>query len=139
MAHWTISPGDWCHIDVINGDRERAKRFYGAVFGWQFYDLPEGAYTMITTSEDGIESGLGGLGQVTHTEPARTKGIVPFIRPDDFDATLKRIEDAGGTVLIPKTDAFGYGWFAHFRDPDGNVIGLWEDAAPHSSGEDSPA
>lgn len=26
MAHWTIRPGDWCHIDVINGDRERAKR-----------------------------------------------------------------------------------------------------------------
>lgn len=86
---------------------------------------------MIKTSEDGIESGLGGLGQVTGTERTRTSGIVPFIRPDDFDATLKRVEEAGGTVVIPKTDVFGYGWFAYFRDPDGNVIGLWEDAAAH--------
>jgi predicted enzyme related to lactoylglutathione lyase len=29
--------------------------------------------------------------------------------------------------VIPRTDAFGFGEFAHFRDPDGNVIGLWHD------------
>jgi predicted enzyme related to lactoylglutathione lyase len=26
-----------------------------------------------------------------------------------------------------------YGWFAHFRDPDGNVVGLWEDAPSDGS------
>lgn len=128
MAHWTISPGDWCHIDVLNGDQERAKQFYSQVFGWHLEDIPGAKYTQVMTSEDGIESGLGGLGQVTGAEPPRTRGIVPFIRPDDFEATLKRVEDAGGKVLIPKTDVMGYGWFAHFQDPDGNVIGLWEDA-----------
>jgi predicted enzyme related to lactoylglutathione lyase len=138
MAHWTISPGDWCHIDVIHGDRERAKRFYSTVFGWHLEDIPGVDYTSVTTSEDGIESGLGGLGQVTGTEPPRTNGIVPFIRPDDFEATLKRVEEAGGTVVIPKTDVMGFGWFAHFRDPDGNTIGLWEDApSGHASGPDA--
>lgn len=80
MANWTISPGDWCHVELL-GDREESKRFYG-------------------------------------------------IRPDDFDATLAAIREGGGEVLIPKTDVLGYGWFAHFRDPAGNVVGLWEDA-PH--------
>ncbi len=56
-------------------------------------------------------------------------GPVPYIRPGDFDATLEAIKRAGGEVLIPKTDVKGYGWFAHFRDPEGNVIGLWQDAA----------
>lgn len=136
MAHWTISPGDWCHIDVLNGDQERAKQFYSTVFGWHLEDIPGVKYTMVKTSEDGIESGLGGLAQVTQTEQPRSSGIVPFIRPDDFDATLRRVEEAGGIVLIPKTDVMGTGWFAHFRDLDGNIIGLWEDAPSHGSAEE---
>ena len=131
MADWTISPGDWCHLELLSGDREAAKRFYGAVFGWQLTDLPGADYTMVRTSENGIESGLGGLAQVVGALPPASNGIVPYIRPDDFEATLARVQEAGGEVLIPKTDVLGYGWFAHFRDPDGNVVGLWEDAPGH--------
>lgn len=127
MAHWTISPGDWCHIDLPTANRERSRAFYGEVFHWRFEDIPDAEYTMITTSEDGIQSGIGSLARaIGLRDPA--SGPIPYIRPDDFDATLAAIEQAGGTVLLGKTDVRGYGWFAHFRDPDGNVIGLWEDA-----------
>lgn len=128
MANWTIGPGDWCHIELLSGDRQRARRFYGDVFGWRLDDIPGADYTMVTTSEDGIRGGLGGLAQATGTAPAAPRGIVPYIRPDDFEATLEKVVQAGGEVVIPKTDVMGYGWFAHFRDPDGNVVGLWEDA-----------
>jgi predicted enzyme related to lactoylglutathione lyase len=105
------------------------------VFGWKLDDLPGVDYTMVTTSEDGIEGGLGGLAQVTGRRESSPNGIVPYIRPDDFERTLAAIEQAGGEVLIPKTDVMGYGWFAHFRDPDGNVVGLWEDASGETSHE----
>ncbi len=130
MANWTISPGDWCHIDVPTRDRERAKRFYGEVFGWRLDDYPGTGYTGVTTSEDGILSGLGSLAAEAG-QSSEANGPVPYIRPADFDATLTAIERAGGKVLIPKTDVRGYGWFAHFRDTEGNVIGLWEDAPGH--------
>jgi predicted enzyme related to lactoylglutathione lyase len=133
MAHWTIGPGDWCHIELLNADQERAKRFYSTVFGWQLEDISGTAYTMVRTSEDGIEGGLGGLAQATGVRSAVPNGIVPYIRPDDFERPLAAIEAAGGEVLIPKTDVMGYGWFAHFRDPDGNVVGLWEDASSDTS------
>jgi predicted enzyme related to lactoylglutathione lyase len=128
MADWTIGPGDWCHVELLTGDRERAKRFYGAVFGWGLDDIPGADYTMITTSENGIRAGLGGLAEATGFGSPKPNGTVAYIRPDDFDTTLAAIERAGGEILIPKTDVMGYGWFAHFRDPDGNVVGLWEDA-----------
>jgi len=127
MAKWTISPGDWCHIDVPTRDLEASRRFYGEVFGWRFDEYPGTSYVGITTSEDGILSGLGALADVVGRSTSST-GPLPYIRPGDFDATLTAIEQMGGEVLIPKTDVLGYGWFAHFRDPDGNVIGLWQDA-----------
>ena len=129
MADWKLSPGDWCHIDVISGDRDRARTFYGAVFGWQFHDYGEGTgYTNVKTSDNGIESGIGGLAQSVGARPPASNGVIPYILAPDMDATLAAIERAGGTVEIPRTDVYGYGEFAHFRDPDGNLIGLWRDA-----------
>jgi predicted enzyme related to lactoylglutathione lyase len=36
MADWKLSPGAWCHVDVLTGDTAGAQRFYGEVFGWSF-------------------------------------------------------------------------------------------------------
>jgi uncharacterized protein len=129
MAKWQLKPGDWCHIEFATNDREAAKRFYGSVFGWTFEEYPGMDYAEVITSEDGIRGGIGTLaGSVGIPSDVR---FVGYLLPDDFDATLERIERAGGTVLIPKTDVHGFGWFAHFRDLDGNVVGLWKDAEPH--------
>ena len=135
MAKWKLSPGDWCHIDVLSGDHERARRFYGDVFGWEFEDYPGvGDYTGARTSEDGIESGIGGLAQTVGLRPPASNGIVPYLLAPDMDATLAAIQRAGGEVVIPRTDAHGFGDFAHFRDPDGNLIGLWRDAPSQAHG-----
>jgi predicted enzyme related to lactoylglutathione lyase len=82
----------------------------------------------VRTSEDGIEGGIGGLAQATGSAPAASNGLFAYLLARDMDATLAAIEWAGGVVVIPKTDVMGMGEFAHFRDPDGNVIGLWRDA-----------
>ena len=129
MADWKLSPGDWCHLDVASGDPQRARKFYGDVFGWTFEDYTEGTgYIGVKTSENGIESGIGALAQSVGLRPPASNGVVPYILAPDMDATLAAVERAGGTVEIPRTDVFGFGEFAHFRDPDGNVIGLWRDA-----------
>jgi predicted enzyme related to lactoylglutathione lyase len=133
MAKWKLSPGDWCHIEVLAGDTERAQRFYGEVFGWEFESYPGMSYIGTRTSEDGIEGGIGGLAQATGTAPPAASGVVAYLLAPDMDATLEAIERAGGEIFIPRTDVFGWGEFAHFRDPDGNVIGLWRDAPSASS------
>ena len=128
MAKWKLSPGDWCHIEFLSGDRTRSKRFYGSVFGWTFEDIPGADYVNVKTSEDGIEAGIGGLAQATGQAPAAPNGLVAYLLAPDMDATLAAIEHAGGVVVIPRTNVMGMGEFAHFRDPDGNLIGLWRDA-----------
>jgi predicted enzyme related to lactoylglutathione lyase len=81
----------------------------------------------VKTSANGIESGIGELSAATGTGPPRPSGVVPYILAPEMDATLEAIERAGGEILIRTTDVMGYGDFAHFRDPDGNVIGLWRE------------
>ena len=131
MADWKLSAGDWCHIDVVSGDQQRAGKFYSEVFGWQVKEYPDAGYSDVKTSENGIESAIGGLAQVTGKLPPAPNGIVPYILAPDMDATLAAIERAGGEVVIARTDVFGMGEYAHFRDPDGNIIGLWRDAPGH--------
>ena len=122
------------HFEIPTDDVDRAKGFYGSVFGWQMNTTPigESEYTTaITTPVDpktyaptdpgGINGGM--MQRSAHTpSPVFTSGV------DDIDQRLKEIEANGGTVVTPRTAIPDLGAFAYFKDPDGNVMGLWETA-----------
>lgn len=127
MADWKLSPGDWCHVDVLTGDAARAQQFYGDVFDWSFEPFPGVAYVTVKTSVNGIESGIGGVAEAMGLNPPAPSGVVPYILAPDMETTLAAIERAGGQIVIPRTEVPGGGEFAHFRDPDGNLMGLWND------------
>jgi predicted enzyme related to lactoylglutathione lyase len=42
---------------------------------------------------------------------------------------LKQVEAGGGTVVRPRTEIPGMGWFAYFKDTEGNTLGLFENAS----------
>jgi predicted enzyme related to lactoylglutathione lyase len=44
----------------------------------------------------------------------------------DIDATLQTVERLGGWVVLPKNEIPGMGYFAYFKDPENNIMGLWE-------------
>ena len=43
-----------------------------------------------------------------------------------IDSALAQVESNGGVTVLPRTAIEGMGAFAYFRDPEGNVMGLWE-------------
>ena len=43
-----------------------------------------------------------------------------------IDEALSQIEASGGTTVTSRTEIPGMGAFAYFKDPEGNVMGLWE-------------
>jgi len=43
------------------------------------------------------------------------------------------IETGGGKVIRPKMAVGDMGFAAYFKDSEGNVIGLWENAKPATS------
>ena len=53
-------------------------------------------------------------------------GPIITISVADMDDTLRRIEKAGGKVLVGKTEFGKRGYTAYFKDTEGNVMGLWQ-------------
>ena len=94
-----------CWVDLSTTDVEAAKRFYGAVFGWEAEDMPTDQgmpYTMLTKNGKTV-AGLGAI------SPEQTAAGVPpvwstYLNVDDVDDTIAKVTEAGGTVVMPAMD-----------------------------------
>ncbi|WP_043497891.1 VOC family protein [Georgenia sp. SUBG003] len=119
------------HFEIPFDDAGRAKAFYREVFGWTMRDMPGWDYVTVSsgpTREDGsaTEPGYIGGGMTARTGVNGTTVIT--IDTDDADATLATVAAHGGEVLQDKMPVGDLGFAAYFRDPEGNVVGLWQDA-----------
>jgi predicted enzyme related to lactoylglutathione lyase len=99
------------------------------VFGWEQNNLPGIKYTRLLTKriseKDLYPRPFEVNGAIISRDSQRTAPIVT-ISVDDMDATLRKIEEAGGKVLVSKTPFGSIGFTAYFRDTEGNVMGLWQ-------------
>lgn len=111
--------GSIVHVELHSDDPERTKAFYHNVFGWTFQDVPGMNYAMIETpSPPGA-----GLRKTDRGEPA---GILNFIHVTSVEETMRKIEKAGGKILVPKQQIPGWGAFSVFQAPGGVVQAIWE-------------
>jgi uncharacterized protein len=49
-----------------------------------------------------------------------------YIDVDDIDSYSERIRQAGGKIVVAKTNVPGVGELSLFEDPDGRVLGIWK-------------
>lgn len=116
------------HFEIPAEDLERLKTFYRDVFGWTFVEA-QGDYWMIQTvptDEDGmpLEPRVNG-GMVERQGPDHT--ITNYISVESIDKFTRKLEDAGGKILVEKTPVPGVGYWAIFQDPDGNSMAIMEE------------
>src|SRR5688500_15553052 len=109
------------HWELMVNDVERAKAFYGRVFGWKFSSYgPE--YTMIDTG------GTPGGGLMPRPASAPAAALNVYFEVSDLEQTLDDVVEAGGTVAVPRTE-IPPGWFAMIVDPDGIAVGILQSRA----------
>jgi len=94
-------------VELYTSDPAAAKRFYGELFDWKTdaFSMPEGDYDMWTTNPGVGTDAFGGMMQITPDMPVQQETWVPYFMVADADATVDRAVAAGGTVLMPATDA----------------------------------
>ncbi|MGP9018396.1 VOC family protein [Streptomyces sp. BR1] len=115
-------PGGPTWLDLGVPDVDAAVAFYVGVFGWEFEPSgPEGSCYGYFTLDGKRVAAAGPLTQ----EGARAAWTVYF-RTDDADATVKAVEQAGGTVRFGPYDVFTAGRSAGFTDPAGAEFAVWQ-------------
>ena len=120
------------HFEIPADDVARAKEFYSSIFGWQLQDMPEMDYTIVRTAEVDETTQMpvspGAINGGLMRRSGETPTPVITIDVESIDRSLEQVEAAGGKVVRPRTEIPGMGAFAYFTDPEGNTLGLWENA-----------
>ena len=120
------------HFEIPAEDVGRAKDFYGSVFGWQLNTMPMGdsEYTIVMTTPVDQQTQMptepGAINGGMMQRDQRIPSPVITVDVEAIDDALKEIEARGGSTVTPRTAIPGMGAFAYFKDPEGNVLGLWE-------------
>jgi uncharacterized protein len=118
------------HFEIPYDDKEKCREFYEKVFGWEFVDMPEMDYLIARTVEVDEkqmpkESGAINGGMYKRGEEG-AKSPVIVIDVISVEAHIKKIEGAGGSVVMGKRKVGEMGYYAQVKDTEGNVVGIWE-------------
>ena len=111
-------------LEIPATDVKQSAAFYEAVFGWRVEPRDAGRISFDDLSGNWIGS------WVTSRTVSRMSGLVAYIYCDRIDAIVERIAAQGGEIVKPPY-AEGNLWVAAFRDPAGNMLGIWQ-AGPRS-------
>ena len=122
------------HFEVPADDMRRAKKFYGAVFGWRFedYPMPGLEYSAIYTTEvdektrmpkeaGSVNGGLLKRGGAWSLKTPTVAVVVP-----DLEKALKDIKAGGGSIVMDPKKVGEMGLYAYIKDTEGNTIGVWQ-------------
>jgi len=116
-------PGKFIWFDCVTDDPYASKAFYGALFGWDFHSIGDGAgrYTLIENRGRNI----GGL----HFRPrgsaqARGSRWISLMSVADPALAARYVEARGGKVVVAPTPFAGRGTHALFRDDTGALFGV---------------
>jgi len=118
----TYGNGKICYIEMPATDIARSADFYKKVFGWQNRKRGDGS----TAFDDSVNevSGTWVLGRPPSAKP----GLLFYIMVDSVAATIDAVVAHGGEIVQP-IGADAPEITARFRDPGGNVIGLYQQPA----------
>lgn len=110
--------------ELMTTDLDAARSYYEALFGWTFQEMPmSDGGTYVIAKKDNDE--LAGL----FLKPKETPEHIPphwgsYITVDDVDATARKAQENGGTIIYPLTDIPEVGRFCVIQDPQGAVFSI---------------
>jgi uncharacterized protein len=119
-------------FEIPAKDLNRATKFYEEIFGLSLFamDLPNIKMRMFPIDDP---SGIGGavVDSGGFHNPSKTDGPLIYLNGNpDLQNILDKVEAAGGSVMVPKTEISPeYGFMAVIIDTEGNRIGLHSIAA----------
>jgi predicted enzyme related to lactoylglutathione lyase len=115
-------------MEIPAVDVRRSADFYSKVFGWKIRKRGDGA----TAFDDAVGevSGSWVPGRKASAEP----GLLVYVMVDSVAATIESVVAHGGAIVQP-IGADAPEVTARFRDPAGNVLGLYQEPSAPGGGQ----
>ena len=113
--------GKICYIEIPAIDIAESAQFYQQVFGWHTRQRGDGSTAFDDTV--GEVSGTWVLG----LPPATNPGLIVSIMVANAATTIEAIIASGGKIVLP-VNPDEQEVYAHFSDPAGNVLGIYQQA-----------
>jgi len=110
------------HFEIPCDDPEKTIAFFQKVFNWKIEPFMHNEYWNVITGDD-KQPGING-GLMKRKAPGQP--VANSIDDKDMEASIKAIEQNGGIIVVPKMAIPGVGWLSYFKDPDGNIHGLYQ-------------
>ena len=115
----TFANGKICYIEMPTTDIRRSAEFYQKVFGWNVRKRGDGSTAFDDTT--GEVSGTW----ITGRPPSNKPGLLFYIMVDSVEKAVDLVKANGGEI-VQQIGADAPEITARFRDPGGNVIGLYQ-------------
>lgn len=119
------------HFEVPAEDLARAKKFYQETFGWQLQDMPDMNYILartVETDDKWMPKEVGAINGGMMKRNDIVTGPSFSIDVKNIDEAMAKVKAAGGSVIKDKTSVGSMGFVAYFKDTEGNVLSLWQNA-----------
>ncbi len=111
------------HFEIPCDNPEKTISFFKEAFGWNFQQFGPEPYWMAITGDEKSPGINGAI--MKKKDPAQP--LVNSIMVEEIDTAIKKVEAAGGKIVVQKMSIPTVGWMAYFKDPDGNIHGLWQE------------
>ena len=109
------------HVEFEVTNLKRAAKFYKSVLGLKIQLMPKMRYALWSAAR----RPSGGLALV-RKKRVKHGGTTAIFQVNNIDLYLKKAQKAGGRITQKKTEIpGGMGFYGTFRDPFGNIVGLW--------------
>lgn len=116
-----VSRAEVRYLQIPTADVGASAGFYERALGWTIRTRSDGSTAFDDTS--GEVSGEW----VLDRQPTENAGVLVYVRVDDVETSLKKVVEAGGEIIVPRTPQGEGIAFATFRDPAGNVLGVFQE------------
>jgi predicted enzyme related to lactoylglutathione lyase len=105
-------------------DPDKLYQWYAEHLGINKTDDPGVSFMMGDLPADGFVVWSAFQADTKYFDPAKKQYMFNLI-VDDLDGALQQVQ-AGGAELVGDVEAYDFGRFGWFMDPDGNKVELWE-------------
>jgi uncharacterized protein len=116
-----VARGEIRYLQIPTDDVDASAGFYERALGWTIRTRADGS-----TAFDDTTAEVSGE-WVLDRQPAGDVGMLVYVRVDDVEAILQEIAETGGEIIVPPTPQGEGMAYATFRDPAGNVLGIFQE------------